>query len=205
MSTSMAASRARLVDVAREAGVSEATVSRVLNDRPGVSPDTRQSVLRALDILGHDRPERRRPRSSGLIGLVTPELDNPIFPLFAQVIGSALNQQGYTPVLCTQTPGGVTEDEYVEQLLARGVAGIIFVSGLHADTHASIERYQRLVERRVPIVLINGYKAGVEAPFFSCDDSQAGRMAVAHLISLGHRRIGLISGPERYVPVQRKV
>jgi alanine racemase len=201
----MAASRARLVDVAREAGVSEATVSRVLNDRPGVSPDTRQSVLRALDVLGHDRPERRRPRSSGLIGLVTPELDNPIFPLFAQVIGSALSQQGYTPVLCTQTPGGVPEDEYVEQLLERGVAGIIFVSGLHADTHASVERYQRLVERRVPIVLINGYKAGVEAPFFSCDDSLAGRMAVAHLVSLGHRRIGLISGPERYVPVQRKV
>jgi alanine racemase len=201
----MATSRARLVDVAREAGVSEATVSRVLNDRPGVSPDTRQSVLRALDVLGHERPERRRPRSSGLIGLVTPELDNPIFPLFAQVIGSALSQQGYTPVLCTQTPGGVTEDEYVEQLLERGVAGIIFVSGLHADTTAAADRYQRLVDRRVPIVLLNGYRPGLAAPFFSCDDALAGRMAVAHLVSLGHRRIGLISGPERYLPVQRKV
>lgn len=201
----MAPSRSRLVDVARQAGVSEATVSRVLNDRPGVSPDTRQTVLRALDVLGHERPERRRTRPAGLIGLVTPELDNPIFPLFAQVIGASLAQHGYTPVLCTQTPGGVTEDEYVELLLERSVAGIIFVSGLHADTAAAADRYRRLVDRGLPIVLLNGYKPGIAAPFFSCDDGLAGQMAVTHLVSLGHRRIGLISGPERFLPVQRKL
>jgi alanine racemase len=200
-----APTRARLADVARQAGVSEATVSRVLNDKPGVSPDTRQTVLSALDVLGHDRPERRKARHSGLIGLVTPELDNPIFPLFAQVIGGALAQHGYTPVLCTQTPGGVTEDEYVDQLLERSVSGIIFVSGLHADTSMAADRYRRLVDRGVPIVLINGYKPGIPAPFFSCDDGLAGQMAVAHLVSLGHRRIGLISGPQRFLPVQRKV
>lgn len=201
---SSAPTRARLADVAREAGVSEATVSRVLNDRPGVSSATRRSVLRALDLLGHERPEPRG-RSAGLIGLVTPELDNPIFPVFAQVIGSELGQRGYTPVLCTQTYGGVTEDEYVEQLLECAVSGIIFVSGRHADTAATPQRYQRLVDRRLPIVFINGYMPGVSAPFFSCDDGLAGQIAVAHLVSLGHRRIGLISGPERYVPVQRKL
>lgn len=201
---SSAPSRVRLADVARQAGVSEATVSRVLNDRPGVSAETRTSVLRALDLLGHERPERRR-RSAGMIGLITPELNNPIFPLFAQVIGAELAQRGYTPVLCTQTYGGVTEDEYVEQLLECGVSGIIFVSGRHADTAATPQRYQRLVERRLPIVFINGYMPGVSASFFSCDDTVAGQIAVSHLVSLGHRRIGLISGPERYVPVQRKL
>lgn len=197
--------RARLADIAQHAGVSEATVSRVLNDRPGVSPDTRQTVLTALDVLGYERPERLRKRSAGLVGLVVPELDNPIFPLFAQVIESSLAQLGYTPVLCTQTPGGVSEDEYVEMLLDRQVAGIVFVSGLHADTTTDRDRYRKLVDRPLPIVLINGYMTGIEAPFVSCDDRSAAEMAVGHLAALGHRRIGLITGPDRFLPVVRKL
>ena len=197
--------RARLQDIARQAGVSEATVSRVLNDRPGVSGDTRQAVLTALDVLGYERPERLRKRSAGLVGLIVPELDNPIFPAYAQVIESALAQTGYTPVLCTQTPGGVTEDEYVDMLLDRQVSGIIFVAGLHADTTASLDRYHRLVQRPLPIVLINGYSDGIDAPFMSSDDRLAGETAVSHLVALGHRRIGFISGPDRFVAVQRKL
>jgi alanine racemase len=197
--------RARLSDIAAQAGVIEATVSRVLNDKRGVSAETRQAVLAALDVLGHERPARLRRRSAGLVGLVVPELDNPIFPAFAQVIESGLAQQGFTPVLCTQTAGVVTEDEYVDMLLEREVSGIVFVSGLHADTTASLERYHKLVARALPVVLVNGYAEGIEAPFVSCDDRQAGELAVAHLVALGHRRIGFISGPERFVPVQRKL
>ncbi|MDO8308829.1 MAG: LacI family DNA-binding transcriptional regulator [Actinomycetota bacterium] len=195
--------RARLSDIAEQAGVSEATVSRVLNDRPGVSSTTRQAVLTALDVLGYERPLRLRGRS-GLVGLVVPELENPIFPVFAQVMETLLAQQGYTPVLCTQTPGGVTEDEYVDLLLDRGVAGIIFVSGLHADSTADVSRYSALVERGLPIVLVNGYAPGVDAPFISDDDAAAMDLAVAHLTSMGHRRIGLAVGPRRFVPVVRK-
>ena len=62
-----------------------------------------------------------------------------------------------TPVLCTQTPGGVTEDEYVDLLTDRGVAGIIFVSGMHADVTADHAAYTALVDRGLPIVLVNGY------------------------------------------------
>ncbi|WP_432824216.1 LacI family DNA-binding transcriptional regulator [Dactylosporangium sp. CA-092794] len=199
------APRARLADIARQAEVSEATVSRVLNGRPGVSADTRHAVLTALDVLGYERPERLRKRSAGLVGLVTPELENPIFPLFAQVIESALARHGFTPVLCTQTPGGVSEDEYVEMLLDRAVAGIIFVSGLHADTTADHDRYRKLIGRPLPIVMVTGFVAGLEAPCVSCDDARASELAVDHLASLGHTRIGLISGPERYLPVQRKI
>ncbi|WP_091550663.1 LacI family DNA-binding transcriptional regulator [Micromonospora pattaloongensis] len=200
-----AAMRARLSDIAQQAQVSEATVSRVLNDRPGVSPETRQAVLTALDVLGYERPARLRKRSAGLVGLVVPELDNPIFPAFAQIIESALAQSGYTPVLCTQTPGGVTEDEYVEMLLDRQVSGIVFVSGLHADTSADHDRYRKLIGRPLPIVLVNGFARDVGAPFVSCDDRVAGELAVSHLVALGHRRIGLITGPDRFIPVQRKL
>src|SRR5688500_2992596 len=169
--------RARLSDIARQAEVSEATVSRVLNNRAGVSADTRQAVLTALDVLGYERPERLRKRSAGLVGLVTPELENPIFPLFAQIIESSLAQHGFTPVLCTQTPGGVTEDEYAEMLLDRSVDGLIFTSGLHADTPADDVRYRKLIDRPLPIVMITGYVAGLDAPCVSYDDRLASQTA----------------------------
>ncbi|MFK4070661.1 LacI family DNA-binding transcriptional regulator [Streptomyces sp. NPDC029674] len=196
---------ARLVDIAAHAGVSEATVSRVLNGKPGVAVATREAVLAALDVLGYERPVRLRRRSAGLIGLITPELDNPIFPAFAQVIAQALTRQGYTPVLATQTPGGSTEDELTEMLVDRGVSGIIFVSGLHADTTADMTRYDALRAQDVPYVLVNGFSPDVKAPFVSTDDRAAVRLAVTHLTSLGHTRIGLAVGPKRFVPVVRKI
>ncbi|MGW8848584.1 LacI family DNA-binding transcriptional regulator [Streptomyces xiamenensis] len=199
------AAPARLADIAGQAGVSEATVSRVLNGKSGVAATTRQRVLAALDVLGYERPLRLRQRSAGLIGLVIPELTNPIFPAFAQVIEQALASHGYTPVLCTQSPGGATEDELVDQLVERGVTGIVFLSGLHADTTTDPDRYTRLMGRGVPFVLINGYNDRVEAPFVSPDDAAATRMAVRHLRDLGHERIGLAVGPARFVPVLRKV
>jgi LacI family transcriptional regulator, repressor for deo operon, udp, cdd, tsx, nupC, and nupG len=195
----------RLADIAAQAAVSEATVSRVLNGRPGVSPTTRQAVLAALDIIGVERPMRTRQRSAGLIGLITPPLDNPIFPSYAQTFERLLAMHGYTPVLCTQMPGGTIEDEFIAMLVERGVDGIIFVSGLHADTTTKPDRYLRLTERGVPIVLINGYVDGVPAPFLSVDDRTAVRLAVNHLAALGHTRVGLAVGPARFFPVVRKL
>jgi LacI family transcriptional regulator, repressor for deo operon, udp, cdd, tsx, nupC, and nupG len=201
----MKAHRARLADIAIQAGVSEATVSRVLNGRPGVAEATRQAVLTALDVLGYERPARLKQHSAGLVGLIVPELDNPIFPAFAQVIESALAHHGYTPVLCTQSPGGVHEDDYTQMLLERGVAGIVFVSGLHADSSADPARYVALRRRGLPIVLINGYIEGVDAPFVSNDDVTSMDLAVTHLVAQGHTRIGLALGPQRFVPVIRKI
>lgn len=195
--------RARLADIAEQAGVSEATVSRVLNDRPGVSASTREAVITALDVLGYERPVRLRS-SSGLVGVIVPELENPIFPAFAQVMETLLAQHGFTPVLCTQSPGGIGEEEYVELLLDRGVSGIIFVSGLHADATATNERYQSLIERGLPVVFVNGFAAHIDAPFLSDDDAYAMQLAVSHLAAMGHVRIGLAIGPERFVPVVRK-
>jgi DNA-binding LacI/PurR family transcriptional regulator len=197
--------RARLRDIAEQAGVSEATVSRVLNAKPGVAEATRQTVLTALDVLGYDRPSRLRRKSAGLVGLIVPELTNPIFPAFAQVIENSLAQSGFTPVLCTQVPGGVHEDDYVQMLLDRGVAGIIFISGLHADTNTDPQRYVTLRQRGLPLVLVNGYIDGVDAPFISNDDVASMGLSLEHLVELGHREIGLAIGPDRYVPVIRKI
>ncbi|WP_144127711.1 LacI family DNA-binding transcriptional regulator [Catellatospora sichuanensis] len=192
----------RLADVARQAGVSESTVSRVVNNKPGINPATRLAVTAALEALGYQSQEHLRERQDRLIGMITPELENPIFSLFARAIGAALIQQGYTPALHTLAPGGPGEDSHVKTLLQQGASGIIFVSGLHADATEDRDRYRDLVGRSLPMALMNGDLPDVEASFVSCDTRAAGRLAVSHLTSLGHRRIGMVIGPERYLPAR---
>jgi DNA-binding LacI/PurR family transcriptional regulator len=195
----------RLADVARKVGVSEATVSRVLNDKPGVSEPTRQAVLTALDVLGYERPSKLRGERARLVGLVLPELQNPIFPAFAEVVSGSLAQQGYTPVLCTQTVGGVSEADYVDLLLQQQVSGVIFAGGLYAQAAAPHGHYRRLAERGLPTVLINAGIDGLGFPRVSCDDAVAMEQAMGHLFSLGHRKIGLLLGPPDHVPSRRKL
>ncbi|WP_190091558.1 LacI family DNA-binding transcriptional regulator [Streptomyces melanogenes] len=195
----------RLAQVAKKVGVSEATVSRVLNGKPGVSESTRQAVLTALDVLGYERPTQLRGERARLVGLVLPELQNPIFPAFAEVIGGALAQQGLTPVLCTQTKGGVSEADYVELLLQQQVSGVVFAGGLFAQMDAPHGHYQQLADRKVPVVLINASIEHLDFPCVACDDAVAVEQAWRHLVSLGHRRIGLVLGPPDHVPSRRKL
>ncbi|MFE7792364.1 LacI family DNA-binding transcriptional regulator [Streptomyces sp. NPDC057460] len=195
----------RLAQVAQKVGVSEATVSRVLNGKPGVSDATRKAVLSALDVLGYERPTQLRGERARLVGLVLPELQNPIFPAFAEVVGGALAQQGLTPVLCTQTKGGVSEADYVELLLQQQVSGVVFAGGLYHQADAAHDHYRVLADRKIPVVLINAAIAHLGFPGVSCDDSVAVEQAWRHLVSLGHERIGLVLGPADHVPSQRKL
>jgi DNA-binding LacI/PurR family transcriptional regulator len=195
----------RLAEVARKVGVSEATVSRVLNGKTGVSDSTREAVLTALDVLGYERPTKLRGERARLVGLVLPELANPIFPAFAEVIGGALAQQGFTPVLCTQTAGGVSEADYVELLLTQQVSGIVFAGGLYAQRDAQHDHYRRLTARNLPVVLINASIDDLPFPRVACDDAVAVEQAFGHLVSLGHTKIGLVLGPTDHVPSGRKL
>ncbi|MEO7397119.1 MAG: LacI family DNA-binding transcriptional regulator [Ilumatobacteraceae bacterium] len=197
--------RIRLQDVAERSGVSASTVSRVMNARPEVNDRTRLHVLRTLAEMGYDPPGLGPDVAVGLVGLLVPELDNPIFPAFAQAIEARLASSGYVAVLCCATREAVHESDYVEMLVNRGVAGIIIVSGMHADTEADLGLYIDLMARNVPLVFVNGYSKDLPAPFVSCDDRHAGALAVRHLAGLGHSRIGFISGSSRYVPVVRKL
>ena len=145
----------RLAEVAQKVGVSEATVSRVLNGKAGVSDATREAVLTALDVLGYERPTQLRGERARLIGLVLPELQNPIFPALAEVVGGALAQRGFTPVLCTRTAGGLSESDYVSMLLDQHVSGVVFAGGHYAEADAPHAHYERLLQRRIPVVLFN--------------------------------------------------
>ncbi|MEP7201384.1 MAG: LacI family DNA-binding transcriptional regulator [Ilumatobacteraceae bacterium] len=195
----------RLSDIATKVGVSEATVSRVLNNKSGVSTMTREAVLSAVDVLGYARPAQLRTERVRLVGLVLPELQSPIFPAFAEVVAHALAQQGFTPVLCTRTQGGITEAEYVDLLIAQQVSGVVFAGGLYAQADANHDHYARLAERNLPVVLVNAAVDSLQFATVACDDSSAAEQALNHLVSLGHTRIGMVLGPRDHVPSQRKL
>ncbi len=193
-----------LADVAKQAGVSEATVSRVLNGKPGISDATRAAVLTALDVIGYERPTHLRVRRARMVGLIVPELQNPIFPALAEVVGGALAQRGFNAVLCTRT-GSMSEAEYVEMLLERQVSGMVFAGGQYAEADAPHDHYLRLLKLRLPVVLVNAAAEHLDFPRVSTDDAVAMEQAYGHLASLGHERIGLILGPADHVPSRRKL
>lgn len=195
----------RLADVARKVGVSEATVSRVLNGKPGVSDSTRETVLTALDVLGYERPTKLHGDRARLVGLVLPELQNPIFPAFAEVISGGLTQNGYTPVLCTQTASGISEADYLELLLQQRVSGVIFVGGAYSQENARHEHYARLADLQLPTVMVNARVESLEFATISCDDWLSIEYAFAHLTQLGHTRIGVLLGPPDHIPSRRKL
>ena len=158
----------RLAEVAKKVGVSEATVSRVLNGKPGVSDATRAAVLTALDVLGYERPTQLRGERARLVGLVLPELQNPIFPAFAEVVGGALAQRGFTP--------GAVHPDRGRRLRGRLRRDAARPAGLRRGLRRRPatprptrphDHYQRLLERGLPAVLVNaadrrpGLPAGV--------------------------------------------
>jgi DNA-binding LacI/PurR family transcriptional regulator len=194
----------KLADVAKQAGVSEATVSRVLNDRPGISDATRAAVLTALDVIGYERPTHLRVRRARMVGLIVPELQNPIFPALAEVVAGALAQREFNAVLCTRT-GSMSEAQYVEMLLERQVSGMIFAGGQYAEADAPHDHYRRLLQLRLPVVLVNAAAEHLDFPRVSTDDAVAMEQAYAHLTYLGHERIGLILGPPDHMPSRRKL
>ena len=192
-------------DIAAPANLSVATASRALNGRPGVSEAARRSVLAAVDVLGYQRPPSLQARRVGLIGVVIAELDNPVFPLFAQAVERALPSFGYSALLATRQLGLAAEQGSIDLLREHGVAGMIFVSGLHSDTLADTAQYLALREHGIPLAFVNGFVPDLDASFVADDDAAGMALAVAHLAALGHRRIGLTTGPTRYTPSLRKV
>lgn len=141
-----------ITEVAQHAGVSVATVSRVLNRKAGVSQKTRQLVERAMEEVGYERGAA----SGGIVGVITPGLSIPIFGVMAERIGLALAPHGLRAVVCPALPGGVQERDFLKSLLDLGASGIVFCSASNTLENFDPEVLQLLEHRPVPYVCING-------------------------------------------------
>jgi DNA-binding LacI/PurR family transcriptional regulator len=191
-----------LREVADRAGVSIATASRVATGSQAVKPETRDRVQRAMAELLYIAP--RHSTLTGAIGLLVPELENPVFPALAQAMETRAKAWGFASILCNTegTPEG--ETEYMHMLLDRQVAGMIFISCEGADLEADHRHYARLLRQGARLVFVNGTPHPIDAPSVGIDERTAGHIATEHLLELGHRRVGFVAGPKRFLPTQQK-
>ena len=130
---------ARLIDIAKTAGVSEATVSRVLNGRAGVNEATRRSVLEVARRMGRDVGPGAR--SGGpLVGVLVPDLDNQVFTAWAERIEAELFERGASTLVALRARTVEREQEILQRFLHCGVEAIIVVSGHHAQERGPVDR-----------------------------------------------------------------
>lgn len=193
-----------LRDVARRAGVSVATASRVATGSAGVRPETRQRVEAAMRELLYVAADRAPRVETGLIGVLVPELANPIFPALAQAIETRAAPSGFASILCNTHEAAFREVDYVHMLLDRRVEGMIFVSSEMTNLRGDHSHYARLLDEGARIVFVNGAVNTLDVPSVGVDERAAGEIATQHLIDLGHERIGYVAGLEHYVPTQLK-
>lgn len=198
------ADRATIDDVAREAGVSKASVSAVLNEKPGVSAATRERVLGVMARLNyrpaqHARGRRAAPRGRAL-GLIIKELDNPYYSEVA--VGARLQgrKHGYTLLVASSEGDYEAEQEAIRLLCEQGVDGLIVFPV--AAAQADLSHLFELTRRNFPLVLLEEIR-GVRASLIDIENVEASRQAVEHLLELGHTRIAHFAGPE-YSPHSRE-
>jgi DNA-binding LacI/PurR family transcriptional regulator len=191
-----------LRDVAQRAGVSLATASRVASGSLAVRPETRERVEEAMRELLYVPPGRKP--ATGAIGLLIPELSNPIFPAIAQAMEARATEAGLATILCNTASAAFREADYVHMLLDRRVDGMIFISCEMTHLAGAHEHYDRLVDEGARLVFVNGALDGLDVPCVSVDERHAGYIATQHLISLGHERIGFVAGPADYLPTREK-
>ena len=190
-----------LREVAHRAGVSIATASRVANGFDGVRPETRARVEEAMRHVLYVPSRRVRDRA---IGLLVPELTNPIFPALAQAMEARATELGLATILCNTAGSARREADYVHMLLERRVDGMIFISCEATDIRGDHGHYARLLEEGAHMVFVNGAVAGLNVTSVGVDEIAAGELATRHLIDLGHERIGFVAGPEHAVPTRDK-
>ncbi|MDB4908555.1 MAG: regulatory protein LacI [Gemmatimonadetes bacterium] len=187
--------RATITDVAREAGVSKATVSAVLNDAGSTSAATRTRVLDAISRLNY-RPTQHSRRSRQVegrsLGLVVKEIDNPYYAEVALGARACAEKNGYSLVVLSSEGEYAAERRAVELLRAKHVEGLIATPVLDAD--ADLSHFFELKRRNFPFVLLESVR-GVPASLVDIDNLDASRRAAEHLIDHGHTRLVHFAGP----------
>lgn len=188
--------RPTMADVAAEAGVSKMTVSRVLNGKEGVAEETAARVLRAVDALSYVRSHRGRSLAVGqsqVLGMIVLDISSEwIWPL-VRGAGQQAEELGYQILLRTTGAGDVASFDARQSPFGSDLLdGLIVVSW-----RVPLAFSRELARRHYPVVLVDAYQRPTSVSWVGCKDRQGARQAVNHLVSLGHRQIGFISGGRR--------
>ena len=186
--------QATIVDVAREAGVSVATVSRVVNGNYPVKQETKEKVRMAISRLNYVPNVQARElntRKSSTIGVVVPGLHNMFFAEVIDGIEEAVRQEGFSFLLSCAKNDPVQEMQAINTLVARNVSGIIVISPNTKNISESF--YEELVQR-VPLVFINGYHRIKGVSYVGNDEQLGCQSALEYLAELGHKAIMFVRG-----------
>jgi LacI family transcriptional regulator len=179
-------------DVASHAGVSAMTVSRVINESPRVSADTRRRVQASITQLGYVPNRLARgliQRKTGALGVIVPDVANPFFTLVVRGVEQVAWRAGYHVILCDTQGDLERERGYLEDMVAFQVEGVLIAP----VGDRSRPQLRLLTRNNVPFVLIDRSIAGFDGDLVQGDSVVGARQLVEHLIELGHRRIGMIT------------
>ena len=194
---------ATIADVAARAGVSTATVSRVLAGVGQARPETRARVLDAARVLDYRPSEVARSlkrRSTQTLGLIITDIENPYFPQLVRSVEDAARASGYSVLLCNAADDPEREASYLALLVDRRVDGLVI-----AASSLGVRHGEWLAAPPIPVVLVNTAAPDVGLPTITSDNELGGRMAADHLLGLGHRRFGYLMPPPRNVDAPVRV
>jgi LacI family repressor for deo operon, udp, cdd, tsx, nupC, and nupG len=183
-------------DVAARAGVSAATVSRVINVNSNVSPETFKKVTKAIDELNY-RPNilgrNLRKTKSERILVILPNISNPFYSEIVKGIEDVANQNGYYVMLCNTDSDLAREEKYIKMLKGQLADGaILMASEMNSDDLAELSK-------DIPVVQCCEYKEGIPMPHVSIDNELAAYKAVKHLLGLGHEKIAFIGAKNQFL------
>ncbi|MFD0982616.1 LacI family DNA-binding transcriptional regulator [Tropicimonas aquimaris] len=185
--------KVKLRDVARTAGVSVATVSRVINDAPTVTADTKARINAVIQDLAYTPNPLAKALNSGrtrTVGAVISTLDHAIFARFLKALEVALDQHGYSLVVASTENDKDRELRRARSFLEMGVEGLILSGGDHGD------EFRQLTERyNVPVVLTSIFDPGADYPTIGYDNAELTGFAMQHLVDTGHGKVAVIHGP----------
>jgi len=184
---------ATISDVAKQAGVSPVTVSRVINDTGNVSAATQEKVKRAIEELGYVpsvMARSLRSKRTRTLALIVPDVTNPFWTTVARGVEDAAQSRGYSVFLHNTDENPVKQQRYLGVVVAQRVDGVII-----APYDSDIQNLAKLRQRNIPTVIIDRRIEGWDVDSVYGDSLSGAKALVQHLIGLGHKRIAMLSGP----------
>jgi LacI family transcriptional regulator len=180
-------------DVAKQAGVAPITVSRVVNNSGYVSEKTRACVEAAIADLGYVPnvlARSLRSRRTNTLALILTDISNPFWTTVSRGVEDVASDAGFNVILCNTDESEIEQDKYLHVLLQKQVDGVLLV-----PARSAVESIQFVKSQDTPVVVLDRLIPDAQADTVRCDSEEGGYQLTHLLLSLGHRRIAVLSGP----------